>query len=159
MGVLKDAGGTLLGSNQEKVDGFVRDIFGEEEDGEGPEWEKAYPEWPLQEGTLQGMVLKAIQGTSNKSAAGPDGIGYHLIKLVLGTRLGRELVELIVDRLRKGIIPEKWKVMKMVMIPKPGRDLTLTKNWRPINLINCVEKIGEKVVADCLQEVPCLHDG
>ena len=49
--------------------------------------------------------------------------------------------------------------MKMVMIPKPGRDLTLTKNWRPINLINCVGKIGEKVVADCLQEIPCFHEG
>ena len=49
--------------------------------------------------------------------------------------------------------------MKMVMIPKPGKDLTLTKNWRPINLINCVGKIGEKVVAGCLQEITCFHDG
>ena len=41
----------------------------------------------------------------------------------------------------------------------PVGGVTLTKNWRPINLINCVGKIGEKVVADCLQEVPCVHDG
>ena len=95
MGVVKDAGGTLPGSNQEKVDGFVRDIFGEEEEGGRPEWGRTYPEWPLQDGTLKGMVLMPIQGTSNKSAAGPDGIGYRLINLVLGTRLGRELVELI----------------------------------------------------------------
>ena len=33
MEVLKDARGTLLGSNQEKVAGFVRDIFGEEGEG------------------------------------------------------------------------------------------------------------------------------
>ena len=105
------------------------------------------------------MVLKAIRGTSNRSAAGPDGIGYRLIKLVLGTRLGMELVDLIVDHLRRGCIPDEWKEMKMVMIPKPGRDLTLTKNWRPINLINCVGKIGEKVVGDCLQEVPYFYDG
>ena len=26
------------------------------------------------------------------------------------------------------------------------------KSWRPINLINCVGKLGEKVVADTLQE-------
>ena len=81
------------------------------------------------------MVLRAIQGTSNKSVAGPDGISHRLIKLVLGTRLGTELVELIVDHLRRGIIPEEWKEMRMVMIPKPWRDLTLTKNWRPINLM------------------------
>ena len=79
--------------------------------------------------------------------------------MVLETRLVIELVELIVDHLRRGLIPDEWKEMKMVIIPKPGSDLTLTKNWRLINLINCVGKIGEKVVADCLQEVPCFHDG
>ena len=40
----------------------------------------------------------------------------------------------------------------MVLIPKPGRDLTKTKNWRPLNLINCIGKLGEKVVADRIQE-------
>ena len=40
----------------------------------------------------------------------------------------------------------------MVFIPKPGRDLTLAKNWRPLNLINCVGKLAEKVVADRIQD-------
>ena len=40
----------------------------------------------------------------------------------------------------------------MVLIPKPGRDLTQTDNWRPLNLISCVGKLGEKVVADRIQE-------
>ena len=40
----------------------------------------------------------------------------------------------------------------MVFIPKPGRDLTLAKNWQPLNLINCVGKLGEKVVADRIQD-------
>ena len=42
--------------------------------------------------------------------------------------------------------------MRVVLIPKPGRDLTQTKNWRPLNLINCVGKLGEKVVADRIQQ-------
>ena len=74
------------------------------------------------------MVLKAIRGTSNKQGAGPDGIGYRLIKLILGTRLGKKLITLIVDHLGGGHIPEVWKEMKMSMIPKLGRDLTQTKN-------------------------------
>ena len=41
--------------------------------------------------------------------------------------------------------------MRVVLIPKPGRDLTQTKNWRPLNLINCIGNIGEKVVADRIQ--------
>ena len=40
----------------------------------------------------------------------------------------------------------------MVLITKPGRDLTQTKNWWPLNLISCVGKLGEKVVADRIQE-------
>ena len=42
--------------------------------------------------------------------------------------------------------------MRVVLIPKPGRDLTQTKNWRPLNLINCIGKLGEKVVTDRIQE-------
>ena len=49
--------------------------------------------------------------------------------------------------------------MRVVLIPKPGRDLTKTKSWRPINLINCIGKLGEKVVADELQEADLLHGG
>ena len=47
--------------------------------------------------------------------------------------------------------------MRAVLIPKSSRDLTKTKSWRPINLINCVGKLGEKVVADALQEEDLLH--
>ena len=33
------------------------------------------------------------------SALGPDGVGYRLIQVVWDTRLGRELIEEIVDNL------------------------------------------------------------
>ena len=102
-------------------------------------------------------MFKALGGTSNTSAAGPDGISYKMIKKVLSTSLGQELIEEIVHNLHQEQIPQAWQQMKVVMIPKPGRDLTLTKNWRQINLINCIGKIGEKVVADQLQEVGLLH--
>ena len=49
--------------------------------------------------------------------------------------------------------------MRVVLIPKPGRDLTKTKSWRPINQINCIGKLGEKVVADELHEADLLHGG
>ena len=68
------------------------------------------------------------------------------------TRLGQELVGEVVDNLMSGIIPTVWREMRVVFIPKPGRDLTFTKSWRPLNLINCVGKLGEKVVADRIQD-------
>ena len=43
------------------------------------------------------------------------------------------------------------------MIPKPGKDHKATKGLRPINLINCIGKLGEKVVADRLQLAGLFH--
>ena len=97
-------------------------------------------------------VRGALSGTKNNSAAGPDGVGYRLIKAVRDTRLGNELLGEVVAALRGGYIPDRWRDMRVVLIPKPGRDLTQTKNWRPLNLINCIGKLGEKVVADRIQE-------
>ena len=62
--------------------------------------------------------------------------------------LGRELVDEIVQELRTGVGPQAGREMQVVLISKPGKDQILTKNWRPINLINCIGKLGEKVVAD-----------
>ena len=46
--------------------------------------------------------------------------------------------------------------MKLLSL-KPGKDTTRAKAWRPINLINCIGKIGEKVVAGRLQAARLLH--
>ena len=95
-------------------------------------------------GEVRKWVLSALGRTKNGSAPGRDGISYRLIKAVRDTRLGRELVDEVVDNLVRGVIPPAWGEMRVVFIPKPGRDLTLTKSWRPLNLINCIEKLWEK---------------
>ena len=61
--------------------------------------------------------------------------------------------------LKEGKIPEEWQRSKVVFIPKPNKDHKLAKGWRPINLINCIGKLAEKIVADNLQEVGLLHKG
>ena len=93
-------------------------------------------------------VRGGLSGTKNNSAAGPDGVGQTLIKAVRDPRLGTEVLGKVVAALRGGYIPDRWRDMRVVLIPKPGRDLTPTKNWKPLNLINCMGKLGEKVVAD-----------
>ena len=67
-----------------------------------------------------------------------------------------ELINEVGIQLLKGNIPDKWKEMRVVLIPKPGKDLTTMKNCRPINLINCISKLWEKVVAGNLQEANLL---
>ena len=93
-----------------------------------------------------------MRKTKSGSAPSPDGVGYPLINAVRDTRVGRELIEKVVDNLAQGVIPPGLREMSVVFIPTPGRDLTLDKNWRPLNLINCVGKLGEKVVADRIQD-------
>ena len=73
-------------------------------------------------------VRDALSGTKNNSVAGPDGVGYRLIKAIRDTRLGNELLGEVVSALRGGYIPDRWRDMRVVLIPKPGRDLTQTKN-------------------------------
>ena len=108
---------------------------------------------------LEEKVRGALRGTSNKSAPGPDGISYRLIKMVLDTRLGRELVREVATALKEGRKPEEWQHSKVVFIPKPNKNHKVAKGWRPINLINCIGKLAEKVIADELQEAGLYHKG
>ena len=153
IGRLKGSGGLWLEGDGAKVDGLVRDVFGVPA-GEPLPWvgEGLQVNFPYSRDEVRGWVLRALGRTNNGSASGPDGISYKLIKAVRDTRLGQELVGEVVDNLVSGVITPLWREMKVVFIPKPGRDLTLTKSWRPLNLINCVGKLGEKVVADRIQD-------
>ena len=47
----------------------------------------------------------------------------------------------------------------MVMIPKPNKDHTKVKGWRPIVSANTVGKLAEKVIADRIQldNPPVFH--
>ena len=140
-----------LESEGDKVDGLVRDLCGEEaaQDTLGM---REHKDCPYGADEVIEWVHYALSGTKNNSAAGPDGVGYRLIKAVQDTRLGIELLGEVVAALRGGYIPDRWRDMRVVLIPKPARDMTQTKNWRPLNLINCIGKLGEKVVADRIQE-------
>ena len=151
MGHLRGADGTWLESERDKVDGLVMDLFvGETAQtavvvGEGEEC-------PYGEDEVMEWVRGALSGTKNNSAASPDGVGYRLIKAVRDTRLGTEVLREVVSALRGGYIPDRWRDMRVVLIPKPGQDITQINNWRPFNLIDCIGKLGENLVADRIQE-------
>ena len=48
--------------------------------------------------------------------------------------------------IRLGVHPDRWKVARGVVIPKPGKDdYPLAKAYRVIPLLNCLGRMVEKV--------------
>ena len=98
-------------------------------------------------------IRLALLGTSSSSSPGPDGIHYRFIKAIKDTVLGDPLFEDIARVMITREILYRWQNSKVVIIPKPSKDHGQVKRWRSINLINCKEKLTEKVIVDLLQEV------
>ena len=61
------------------------------------------------------------------------------------------MIEQVVDALDRGQILSECREMQVVFIPKREHDLMKMKNWHPLNLINYIRKLGEKVVVDQIQ--------
>jgi len=124
--------GVELEIDEEKVWGLVSDHFSWRDDGRGVEEaererEERKPTDRL--GQLEKEVRKALSGTSNLSALGPDKIGYRLIKMVMRTKLRDELMKEVARNLARGRIPKKWQNSKVMMILKPRKDHNKTKGW------------------------------
>ena len=94
-------------------------------------------------------VKNQLQRCKNKSAPGEDGINYLILK-----RVPKNILKLIVTLFRSaykiGYFPEQWKRASIKMIPKPGKDDRIVKNFRPISLLPCLGKIFERIIAQRL---------
>jgi hypothetical protein len=47
-------------------------------------------------------------------------------------------------------MPKTWKEANIVPIPKPDRDHSICKNYRPIALLSCVGKLLERIICNRL---------
>lgn len=82
---------------------------------------------------------------ANGKAAGPDDIGYPLLKRM--PLIGRlALLDTMNQVWQSGQIPDEWKEGLVIPIPKAGKDKTLTDGYRPITLLSCMGKTLERMV-------------
>ena len=51
-----------------------------------------------------------------------------------------------------GKIPAKWKIARVVLIPKRGRDPTLTSSFRPISVLPALSKVWEYTFKNLIEE-------
>ena len=116
---------------------------------------------------FDGMKYKPVQGTAHSSVT-KDSIGkvflYQSIKKALGPNMHNFqilcifwdwdpdcITSVIIQAIRLQYHPQRWKCAKGVLLEKPNkRNRTLVKSYRVISLLNNLEKIVEKVVAEQL---------
>jgi hypothetical protein len=93
-------------------------------------------------------VRHALAHTSNKSAPGPSGITYKLLKWTFEANPGL-IITTLNGALEHGTHP--WGTADVVVIPKPHKpDYSVAKAYRPISLLECTGKLLEKIVANRL---------
>jgi hypothetical protein len=92
-------------------------------------------------------VRQVIESLQPKKAPGPDGITNEIVKLVFKA-LPTTMTAVYNACLRTGRFPENWKIAKILLIVKPGRENSAdTTKYRPISLLNTEEKVLEKLLS------------
>lgn len=91
----------------------------------------------------------------NKNSTGNDQMPYTVINKFSPAIL--MFIKIFLNQLIScGYFPQIWKCAKIIPIPKPQKDDSLIKNWRPISQLNCLAKIYEKIVHGRLNKI--IHD-
>ncbi|KAH3890067.1 hypothetical protein DPMN_014136 [Dreissena polymorpha] len=86
-------------------------------------------------------ILKSL---SVDKASGPDGISNHILK-ECRAELSTPLCDFFNFSLNKCIMPSCWKEANVTAVLKKG-DPKEVSNYRPISLLNTMEKVFEKII-------------
>ena len=91
-------------------------------------------------------VIEYLGKYKTRSAAGLDGVGYALLKKA-PVSYHAYTAKFFGACMRIGYFPKAWKHAKVIMIPKPNKDASSAKNYRPISLLSCLGKLFERLLA------------
>ena len=96
--------------------------------------------------------LKSAASTMrSRKAPGLDGIPPDVVKMVADCR-PEWMLEAMNKLLMRQEFPEDWKMAKVVLIPKAKKPPELSSSYRPLCMLNAINKLLEALVRNRLQE-------
>lgn len=90
-------------------------------------------------------IWNKIRKLPNQKAPGPDKIPNSALKTLIS------ITNIFNSCLRLEYFPRTWKHSTLIMLPKPGKNLRLPSNYRPIALLNTMAKTLESLILDRLK--------
>lgn len=98
-------------------------------------------------------VKNAIRQASSKSATGPDGVSYKLLKQ-LSDHCIKHITKIFNCILKTRRFPKIWKRACVTMLPKPNKPKGDPSSYRPISLLSCLSKIFERCLLKHIIKTP-----
>ena len=92
-----------------------------------------------------------IKNLKSNCAPGTDKIPNIALKH-LNRRPLLHLLNIYKYCFKYNYFPEIWKIAKVVMLPKPGKDQSIPNNLRPISLLPSLSKIFERLILEKLKK-------
>jgi endonuclease/exonuclease/phosphatase family metal-dependent hydrolase len=91
------------------------------------------------------QIRNLLKKLKKRKAPGPDEIPNEALSNLPDSAV-KLLTNIINASLRLGYFPEQWKLAKVLMFPKPGKDHSDPNNYRPISLLCTLSKVAEKAI-------------
>ena len=98
-----------------------------------------------------GDVANVIRNAKSSKALGPDGISMVMLKQ-LDTSGVEYLTKILNLSPATHIVPETWKMGRVVSLLKPGKDASKGESYRPISLLSPVAKTLEALLLPSIRE-------
>jgi len=150
---LQGPDGTVTETREETIERMLEHLFSEDDPHKDTDQQKEVrrqTEQPIntaddKEFTQDG-VRQVLEGLKDKKARGLNRITNEIVKFVFEA-IPKTMTQLYNECLRTGHFPEKWKIAKVLMIAKPGREEASDPSlYTSISLLNTEGKILEKLL-------------